>query len=122
MVEGSKTKEDAPEGRKGEEMRGRGGGGRIRRNCRARVARNTDVSLAERCILSVVSTVLFQKYRACPVVSVLKLTIHFPLICQDDFSPAARWVDGQGLLKALVNLRGPHPVRFDSDNLLVVLQ
>ena len=57
MVEGSKKKEDAPEGRKeGEEMRGRGG--RIRRNCRARVARNTDVSLAERCILLVVSAVI----------------------------------------------------------------
>ena len=126
MVEGSKTKEDAPEGKE----RGK--------RCEEEeevafdgIAVHVSRGIRMSHLLRDASSVEFQQFfrfsslsieHACPVVSLLKLTIHFPLICQDDFSPSARWVDGQGLLKALVNLRGPHPVRFDSDNLLVVLQ
>ena len=55
-------------------------------------------------------------------VSLTTLTIHFPLICQDDFSPAARRVDCQRLLKALVNFRRPHTICFQPNNFFVVLQ
>lgn len=36
------------------------------------------------------------------------LTVHLALVGQDDLAPAARRVDGQGLLKALLDVRAPH--------------
>lgn len=36
------------------------------------------------------------------------LTIHLPLVGQDDLPPAAGRVDGQSFLKALLDVRAPH--------------
>ena len=52
----------------------------------------------------------------------LLLTIHLPLIREYDFPPATGRVDGQGLLEALFNLRGPNSLGVSSRHLLVVIK
>lgn len=38
-------------------------------------------------------------------------TVHLALVRQDDLASAAGWVDGQGLLKALLDVWAPHALR-----------
>ncbi len=47
-----------------------------------------------------------------------QLTIHFPLIRQDDFPSSAGWVNGQGLLEALLNVRAPHALSLTVHGLI----
>lgn len=35
-------------------------------------------------------------------------TVHLALIREDDLAAAAGWIDGQSLLKTLLNVRAPH--------------
>lgn len=50
------------------------------------------------------------------------LTIHFPLVRQDDFSPSTRWIYGQGFLEALLNVGTPHSFRIGRGQVFLVLR
>lgn len=39
-------------------------------------------------------------------------TVHLALIGENDLASAAGWIDGQRLLKALLNVRTPHALRI----------
>lgn len=49
------------------------------------------------------------------------LTIHFTLVGEDDFPPTTRWVDGQGLLKALFDVGAPHALGIVGEVFLGVI-
>lgn len=49
------------------------------------------------------------------------LTIHLPFIWQNDFPPATRRVDSEGLLEALLNIRTPHALGIPVQGLVLVV-
>ena len=50
------------------------------------------------------------------------LTVHLALVGEDDLPPATGRVDGEGLLEALLDVWGPHPLRVPAGDLLVVVK
>lgn len=49
------------------------------------------------------------------------LTIHLSLIWQDDFPPATGRVDGEGFLKALLDIRAPHALGVPVQGLVLIV-
>lgn len=50
--------------------------------------------------------------------SMFGLTVHLALVGENNFAPAARRVDGQGLLEALLNVWTPHSLRISRGHIL----
>lgn len=53
--------------------------------------------------------------------SAVSLTVHLPLVRQDDFPPPARRVDGQRLLEALLDVGAPHALGVPVQGLVLVV-
>lgn len=53
--------------------------------------------------------------------SAVSLTVHLPLVRQDDFPPPTRRVDGQRLLEALLNVGAPHALGVPVQGLVLVV-
>ena len=48
--------------------------------------------------------------------------VHLALVRKDNLPPAAWWIDGQRLLEALLNVRGPDALRVLVSHLLVIIE
>lgn len=49
------------------------------------------------------------------------LTVHLPLVGEDDLPPATWRVDGEGLLEALLDVRAPHALGVPVNGLVLVV-
>ena len=50
-----------------------------------------------------------------------QLTVHLPFVREDDFPPAARRINGQSFLEALLNIRTPDALGIGRSQIFLVL-
>ena len=99
------------------------------RSCRAAAAmlHGCLVTLESSPWKSTLASIILMKFEQCcaaihAIADQWFLTIHLSFVWQNDLSPSTRRVDCQRLLKALLDVGGPHSLRIISSHLLVILK